>query len=70
MCLIVTILLGAFAFNFFAAGDVAMGLFAALGSVGFLAFMIRNILQTKKERGKADISCLNCQSKGVKTDDS
>jgi len=52
MCLIIAVVLAAFAFNAFMAGKLLIGAGAVAGSLFFALLMIRNIRRTHRERTK------------------
>lgn len=62
MCLVISVILGIFAFNFFAAGDYVMGSAVALVTIGTVTLMVRQIIRVRKERGGISAKeCLSCK---------
>ena len=62
MCLIISLFLLYVSVNLFLMGDIMMGLGTLIMALGLLFFMIRHIMQVKKERGKIDVKeCIKCQ---------
>jgi len=52
MCIVIAVILAIFSFNAFMADNLTLGILTALGSVGFIILMIRNILHVKKMKEK------------------
>jgi 4-hydroxybenzoate polyprenyltransferase len=48
MCLVITIILSAFAFNALVSGHLVTGSFALLGALFFLLMMFRNIIAVRR----------------------
>jgi hypothetical protein len=52
MCLVISVILGILAFNFFMAGKAVLAIFSVLGSIGFIVLMVKNILHVKSLKQK------------------
>lgn len=50
MCLVISIICFAIAYNFFESGNTAVAIVNLIIGIFFALLMIRNILKTKKER--------------------